>query len=101
MQIKSIVRGPELELQFSGELDHHAAKGAMAFLEEQLEERLPRALVLNFGALQFMDSSGIAVVMRAYRRMGELGGRICIRDLPQQPGKVLRAAALDRLVAIL
>ena len=98
MELKSVPRGAELEVSFAGELDHHAAKQAMHALEEELEEQLPRNLVLDFGGLQFMDSSGIAVVMRAYRRMQELGGSVCMKNVPDQPGKVLRAAAMDRLI---
>ena len=98
MQLKISGRDRELELFFAGELDHHAAREVMRALEEQVEERLPRTLVLDFGALQFMDSSGIAVVMRAHRLMGERGGSVRIRNPPAQAGKVLRAAAIDRLV---
>ncbi len=100
MEMTSRPQGPELTLRFSGELDHHAAKTAMHALDEELEERLPRNLVLDFGGLQFMDSSGIAVVMRAYRRMKELGGSVSVKNVPDQPGKVLRAAAMDRLIPI-
>ncbi len=100
MEMTSLSRDAELTLRFSGELDHHAAKAAMRVMDKELEEQLPRALVLDLGGLQFMDSSGIAVVMRAYRRMQELGGSVCMKNVPDQPGKVLRTAAMDRLVPI-
>ncbi len=100
MQFECVGHDRELELFFAGELDHHAAREVIRKLEEQVEERLPRTLVLDFAALQFMDSSGIAVVMRAHRLMRELGGNLRIRNLPAQAGKVLRAAAVDKLVVM-
>ena len=48
--------------------------------------------------MTFMDSSGIAVLLRAYRRLGELGGAVKVVHVPAQAGKVLRAAGLDKLM---
>ena len=45
-----------------------------------------------------MDSSGIAVVLRAYKRVGELGGALTVRGVPPQAAKVLHAAGLNRLM---
>ena len=45
-----------------------------------------------------MDSSGIAVLLRAYKRTAELGGTVVVRNVPEQAGKVLRAAGLERLL---
>ena len=50
--------------------------------------------------MTFMDSSGIAVVMRARQRMRELGGSIVLRNAGPQPRKVLEAAGLDRFVTL-
>lgn len=45
-----------------------------------------------------MDSSGIAVVLRCYKRTAELGGAVTVKDVPPQAEKVLRAAGLERLM---
>ena len=57
---------------------------------------LPLGLVRVCSGVSFMDSSGIAVVMRARQRMRELGGSIALRNAGPQPRKVLEAAGLDR-----
>ncbi len=88
----------DLTLSVTGEVDHHAAAGIMAELERQVEERLPRRLTLDLGGVTFMDSSGIAVVLRAHRRVGALGGSLTVRAVPDQAAKVLRAAGLERMI---
>lgn len=98
MSVTSAGTGRELTLSVTGEVDHHAAGEIMAELERQMEERLPRKLTLDLGGVTFMDSSGIAVVLRAHRRVGELGGSLTVRDVPTQAAKVLRAAGLERMV---
>ncbi len=83
----------------SGEVDHHGAKQIMGELERSINAALPRSLTLDLGEVSFMDSSGIAVILRAYRRLGELGGELKVCNIPEQAGKVLRAAGVDRLVS--
>lgn len=88
----------EVTLSISGEVDHHRAGEIMAELERQVDTCLPRRLTLDLGGVTFMDSSGIAVLLRAYKRTAELGGTVTVKDVPDQAGRVLRAAGLDRLL---
>ena len=47
-----------------------------------------------------MDSSGIAVVLRAHRRMAALGGSLIVTGVPAQARKVFDAAGVPRLVTM-
>lgn len=87
-----------MEIYLKGELDHHGAKGLMGRLDREIEVALPLRLVLDFGGVTFMDSSGIAVVMRARQRMSALGGTVKLRRAAPQVRKVLDAAGIGRLV---
>ena len=89
-----------LEIALIGELDHHAAREIGERLDRAIEAALPLRLVLDWSGVTFMDSSGIAVVMRARQRMRELGGSIVLRNAGPQPRKVLEAAGLDRFVTL-
>ena len=88
----------EMVLTISGEVDHHGAGEIMREMERQVDAQLPRRLALDLSGVTFMDSSGIAVILRAFRRVGELGGQMTVRNVPAQAGKVLRAAGLERIV---
>lgn len=87
-----------LTAAISGELDHHAAKAVMAELERRIDAACPRELTLNLEELTFTDSSGIAVLLRAWRYMGQLGGTMKVIRTPKQADKVFRAAGLQRLI---
>jgi len=89
-----------LGLALIGELDHHAAKIAMEKIGDAVDNYLPRDCVLNLAALSFMDSSGIAVLLSAKRRMEELDGRAWIEGIAPQPLKVLNASGVYRLIDI-
>lgn len=86
----------ELTIHLSGELDHHAARQAMQSIEEWIEQSLPSRMILDLGGLSFMDSSGIAVIIRAKRRMDAVSGRLSVVNIPRQAARVLETAGLDR-----
>ena len=48
-----------------------------------------------------MDSSGIAVVLRAKRRMEALSGALVVVNIPRQAARVLEAASLERYVELI
>ena len=85
---------------FEGELDHHAAKEAVGVIESNINAHLPKSCVIDFGKLAFMDSSGIAVILKTYRRMNEIRGKISVENAGKQPLRVLDAAGIDRLIKI-
>ena len=89
-----------LTLRFSGELDHHFARDALTALTERIDAFLPRVCVLDLRELTFMDSSGIALILRAEREMQELQGKLILVNVPEQPLRVLRAAGLQQLAEI-
>lgn len=99
MEVKARSGERRLLLELKGELDHHGAKDVMLRLERELDVALPLQLVLDFGGVSFMDSSGIAVVLRAQRRMAALGGSVTVQRVGAQAKKVFDAAGVSRLVA--
>lgn len=89
-----------LTVFLSGELDHHSAKGTVDAISEALDRYLPRDLVLDLDDLGFMDSSGIAVIVRSYKKVRAAGGRMYIEGPQPQPLKVLDASGIDRMIPI-
>jgi len=87
-----------MTIQVSGEVDHHAARQLMEELSRRMEAALPLSLEMDLGGVTFMDSSGIALVLRAFRRMGQLRGTMRLTHVPPQAAKVLKAAGIDALI---
>ena len=95
---KSVDRNLLLEL--SGEIDHHSARNAMREMELAVDAALPKKLVLDMTGVTFMDSSGIALILRAQQRMRLLDGSLLVGHVPEQAKRVLDAAGIGRLVTI-
>lgn len=90
----------KLSLRLDGELDHHAAREVMAEIDRHLDVALPLRTELDFSGITFMDSSGIAVILRLLKRMQNLSGSMYVSHVPPQAYRVLEAAGIGRIVAI-
>lgn len=100
MNIAAEYSDGRLTVYLQGELDHHSAKPTVTELSEAINTHLPRDLVLDMSKLNFMDSSGIAVIVCTYRKLRSSGGRMYIENPQRQPWKVLDASGIDRMIPV-
>lgn len=101
MELRTKLEERTLTIRLSGELDHHGAKGLMDRLDALMEQNLPVKTILDLEGLTFMDSSGIAVILRGKRRMEALGGNLIVVNIPKQAARVLDTAGLSRYVKLI
>jgi anti-anti-sigma factor len=74
-----------------GELDLSVAaqlEAALARLGQQ------ETVVIDFHECDFIDSTGIAVIVKAYQRFEKSGGRIAIYGANDQVGRILSVTGL-------
>lgn len=90
-----------LTLRLVGELDHAAAQTVMPGIEDAVEEYLPRRCVLDLTGVSFMDSSGIAVILKTDRLLQQTGGALALSGVPGQVRRVLDVAGLTKIVPVL
>ena len=97
MNITSYLQNKHLTIALTGELDHHSAKEVMKTVSKKIDLYLPVECVLNFRDVTFMDSSGIAIVIHAVRKMRQLQGNVILCEVPDFAKKVLLASGVDRI----
>lgn len=100
MKVLSSYRDGRLNLYLQGELDHHEARSAMARIEQMIDEYLPRDCAVDMSGLTFMDSSGIAVILKIAKRLNQMGGRAWFENPSVQPLRVIDTSGIDRIVRI-
>ena len=87
-----------LTVRLVGDQDHAAAAGAMRTVTVAAEEYRPRRCVLALSGLSFMDSSGVAVILRAKRMLSATGAELVVSSPPEQARRVLELAGLSPLL---
>lgn len=82
-------------LVVSGELDLSSAEELEAQLR-QLESSEPELLVLDLRELEFMDSTGLRVVIAADARARDRGARLVVVRAPEEVDRVFRLTRMDQ-----
>ncbi len=100
MGIRLIWKDGTLTGLLSGEIDHHTAKEMREEIDGTVEKMRPERLVLDFSEVQFMDSSGIGLIMGRYKLMQALGGRVVVANMPEKVERIVSLAGLDKLAKV-
>ena len=69
MQIKSKVYNNVLYVVLAGELDEHSANNARSQLDNILLGQNFRQVIVDLSELEFMDSTGIGVLIGRYKKL--------------------------------
>lgn len=89
-----------LKIKLRGEIDHHSAAAIRSAIDSTLFSRRPRGLILDMSAVDFMDSSGLGLIMGRYAVMKELGGEISVLDPNPGIEKIMNLAGMERMIKI-
>ena len=87
-----------LIVRLSGELDHSAAADIRREVDALIDDSGTRRLIFDLDGLQFMDSSGIGLMIGRYKRMARRGGSIAVRGSNARIDKIFQMAGLYQLV---
>jgi anti-sigma B factor antagonist len=99
IQIEHRTADPWDVLDVAGEVDLSTAPALRAKLEELIDGG-SRLLVINLGPVTFMDSSGLSVLVSAFKAMREVDGRIAVVCANPAISKIFTITGLDRVLAI-
>jgi anti-sigma B factor antagonist len=83
----------------TGEIDIYSAPKLWEALSLVIE-RGRRDVVLDMAGVEFMDSQGIAVIVRALKHVRPIGGTVIVRSPRAQACTVLEISGLAALIQI-
>ena len=100
MAVEIKVKGEVLTAYISGEIDHHTAASVREAIDSAVELNMPSLLVLDFGSVSFMDSSGIGLVMGRYRVLQGFSATLEIRNVTASTKKSMELAGRGSIAII-
>ena len=92
------VNGEELTVFINGEIDHYGAVSVRGEIDKKIIELLPKSTVLVLSNIDFMDSSGIGLIIGRYSKMNGIGGTLKIRNASERVRKICKLAGLERII---
>lgn len=81
----------------TGDIDHHSARQMRESIDSAVQMKKPSVLKLDFSGVNFMDSSGIGLIMGRYRLMTLYGGIVKVVNIPKELERMIALSGLNAL----
>src|SRR5437867_4647340 len=90
---------PANVLPLEGEIDLHASPRVERALASIIKKR-PSTVVVDLSGVRFIDSSGLAVLIRAMQDVQTYGGRLTLSGMNDKVRPIFEMARLDQVFLI-
>lgn len=91
-------RNGTLRVRLSGELDHRRAGELRAELDGLIADPGVRRLVFDLSGLEFMDSSGIGMMIGRYKLMRRRGGSVAVMPGSRRMDRIMQLSGLYEII---
>ena len=100
-QIVYETKGDTLVVRVGGEIDHHSAVSVRTGIDEKIASDRPARVLLELSKVDFMDSSGLGLIMGRYALVQKYGGSFAVLDPSSAVLKIMRLAGMERMITVL
>ena len=90
----------ELTIKFIEEIDQHTVDRIRRKIDNEIEMYIPKQTVFDFGKINFMDSSGIGMVVGRYKLIKMLGGNMQIINVNKTTKRIFDMSGVSRIIDI-
>ncbi len=99
-EVKIVKDADTVTAFIQGDIDHHTAQGVREQIDAYVQKTRPSLLKLDFSQVQFMDSSGVGLIMGRYRIMQTLDGSVSVINIPVHLKRLIKMSGLLALGVI-
>ena len=89
-----------LSAKILGDIDHHCAKYVRERIDAAIFSYKPTMVSLDLSSVEFMDSSGLGLILGRYNTASEMGADFIISSPSTGVKKVLELAGIERIIKI-
>jgi len=100
MEIKKIPKYKLIVIRIDGEIDDHLSKTLRSEIDREILQSGAVNVAFDLGRVEFMDSSGIGVIIGRYKKVSALGGRVIIFGMNNNVRRLLEMANLKSIAII-
>ena len=92
--------GSVLRIRLPREVDHHNAEEIRRKADRMLEHGGINKILFDFSETEFMDSSGVGVIMGRYRQIRYFGGSVSVVHAGPRMERLLRMSGISQWIEI-
>ncbi|MCH4240033.1 MAG: anti-sigma factor antagonist [Oscillospiraceae bacterium] len=95
--VRLLLHEDTLTALLAGEIDHHSAREIREAIDMTAMRVRPAQLVLDFGDVRFMDSSGVGLILGRCKIMEMWQGHVAVQNMPPKLERIVSMAGLHDL----
>lgn len=99
-QVSYEEHGDALVVRVRGEIDHHCAVSVRTGIDDVLATNRPDRVFLDLSEVDFMDSSGLGLIMGRFALVRRYGGKLAVADPSPAVLKMLHLAGMEKTIPI-
>ncbi len=92
------LRGNCLVIYITQDLDHHAVVGLREYSDRLIESGNIKHIIFDFAHVDFMDSSGIGLIMGRYKKVMFLGGKAAVTNVGEVVNRIFGLSGLYQII---
>ena len=89
--------GQKLTISPKGDIDHHSARTLRERIDNEMYLNRPETLILDLSGIEFMDSSGLGLLLGRYQRAKDIGCELKLTGCRERIMKILSLAGADKM----
>ena len=100
MDLKLMGDKKTILIKVNSELDHHSATEIRKAVDGKIKNTNAKNVIFDFTRVDFMDSSGIGVIMGRYKMTKILGGKVVIFGARKNISRIIELSGIDKIIDV-
>lgn len=86
-----------LVVKINEELDHHSAKNIRQAVDLYFADTRANHIIFDLSELEFMDSSGLGLIMGRYKFISPVGGKVVLAGINKENDKLMKLSGIYKI----
>ncbi len=100
MKLDYVKETRTLVVKVDGEIDHHSCEQIRKETDYAIQKNAPKKLTFDFQNVNFMDSSGIGLIIGRYKYLLRIGGETEIIHVKREVKRILDMSGIFKIIPI-
>lgn len=98
LRLDSVAGDGVIVFRLYGAIDHHSVRNVRIAIDTDISRSRAKEVVLDLSGVEFMDSSGLGLILGRYTKITDLGGHLTLRGLTDEAMKIVTLAGVDKFI---
>ncbi len=100
MEITLLCERRTVVVKIQSDLDHHLAVQIRRAVDAKIKSSNAINIIFDFNMVDFMDSSGIGMLMGRYKMTSILGGKVVVFGVKKHIKRIIDMSGIDKIINI-